>query len=647
MKKIKYLSIICTITLLGYACSDFLELEVKNKITAEGLYSDEKGIQAYLASLYFQLPIEDFNQTMNQGFNVFGGDDGKYPPMSTADALYSKGWHVAYNKVGDAGCAYWNPAFVLIRDINTLAAEIPNIKTSVMSVAQKQSLVGEVAFMRAYVYFALAKRYGGVPIIEKNQEYDGGDPAQLIVQRTTEKETYDYILNQCDTAAKYLQPSQPRRATKWAAWALQSRVALYAASLAKYPITGTGQAVDMKLIASLDSYPGLANQYYAKCIEASLHIVDPTKDVAASGFGLYMPRPGNPAEAQANYQKLFEDPNSASVEVIFAKGWTLPGSTTGHSWDLYQCAAETNAGFPSGARMNPTLDLVDTYETYTSNGASVPINTKLDNNLSTAVFKKGTQADYIHFANPQDIFVGKDARMFATIITPMSTWKKTIIHIQAGMVKTDGSSLYLTDGSGQKDGVTYYSYGGSTASSYSGFGNDAQHCKSGFLIRKFIKESNTPLPTKGNITTDFIDLRYAEVLLNYAEAVIESGYNADDAVNKATQAVNLIRRRAGHTYMIPAPISLDNILKERRVELAMEGSIGMWDLIRRRQMHVLYNSYKHKILCPILDLTTPKPTYFFNRDVSPTENLLTYLGSIGEYYLGIPGTGSNGLIPNN
>ena len=76
------------------------------------------------------------------------------------------------------------------------------------------------------------------------------------------------------------------------------------------------------------------------------------------------------------------------------------------------------------------------------------------------------------------------------------------------MVKTDGSVLYLTDGSGQKDGVTYYSYGGSTASSYSGFGNDAQHSKSGFLIRKFIKENNIPLPTKGNITTDFIDLRY-------------------------------------------------------------------------------------------------------------------------------------------
>jgi starch-binding outer membrane protein, SusD/RagB family len=493
----------------------------------------------------------------------------------------------------------------------------------------------------------LTKRYGGVPIIDSNKEYSGGDPSQLLVQRSTEKECYDYILNQCDTAAKYLQPTQPRRATKWAAWALQSRVALYAASLAKYPVTGTGQAVNAKLIAALSSYPGLANQYYAKCIEASLHIIDPTADVAPSGFGLYMPNPGSPAEAQANYQKLFEDPASASVEAIFVKGWTIPGTTSGHSWDLWQCATQTNAGYPFGARMDPTLDLVDTYETYTSNGASVPINTRLDNSLNNAVFKKGTQADYRHFANPQDIFAGKDARMFATLITPMSKWKNTIINIQAGMVKPDGSSLYLTDGSTTKDGVTYYSYGGSTTSAYSGFGSDAQHTKSGFLVRKSIVESNTPLPTLGSVTTDFIDMRYAEVLLNYAEAVIESGYTADDAVDKATLAVNIIRKRAGHTFMIPAPISIENILKERRVEFALEGSIGMWDLIRRRQMATIYNSYTHKILCPMLDLTTSTPTYFFVRDVSPTENFLTYTGSTSEYYLGIPGTASNGLIPNN
>ena len=49
----------------------------------------------------------------------------------------------------------------------------------------------------------------------------------------------------------------------------------------------------------------------------------------------------------------------------------------------------------------------------------------------------------------------------------------------------------------------------------------------------------------------------------------------------------------------------------------------------------------------MLDLTTPTPTYFFVRDVQTLENKLTYIGTIGDYYLGIPGTSVNGLEPNN
>jgi Mor family transcriptional regulator len=646
MKKIKRIIFIGVISLMCFSCSKFLDLPVKTKITADALYNSAQGMQAFLSSIYFQLPIEDYNYFINGSFNLFGGLDGQYPALCTADALYSKGWHDSYIK-NTASYSYWDPAFVLIRDINTLAAALPSIKPSVLTAAQKQSMVGEIAFLKAYTYFALVKRYGGVPIIATNLDYTGGDMSSLKLVRATEKDTYDYILNQCDTAALYLQPTQPRRATKYAAWALQSRVALYAASLAHYPVLGSAKAVDDKLIGAMTSYPGLDVQYYNRCIQASLHIIDPTKDVAASGFGLYMPNPANPAEAQANYQKLFENPNGASVENIFIKGWTLPGGSTGHSWDLWNCATETSGGYNSGSRMDPTLDLVDSYETYTSNGASVPINTRVDNSLNYSVFANGTQAAYLHFNSPQDIFVGKDARMFASIITPMSTWKKTIIHIQAGLVKPDGTSLYLKDGSVVKNGVTYYSYGGPTGSAYSGFGNDAQHTKSGFLIRKGIVEGNTPLPSLGQITTDYIDMRYAEVLLNYAEAVTMSGYTANNAVANATLAVNLIRKRAGFTYMLPAPVSLDNILRERRVEFALTDGLGLWDLIRRRQLSNLYNSYQHKILCPMLDLTTPTPTYFFIRDVAPTENKLIYIGTIGDYYLGIPGTSVNGLEPNN
>jgi hypothetical protein len=403
MRKIIIISI-TAISLLVSACSDgFLDLEVKNKITEEALFRDEKGILAFLSSIYYQLPVEDFKFKCGPfNYPTAGGHNGFYPMCITPDAVVSRGYLLTYGSA-DTPYDYWGDAFKLIRDISTLEKAIPSIKPGVMSEQKKLSLKGEAAFFRAYTYFALAKRYGGVPIITEAQEYNP-DVSTLLLKRATEKETYDFILNQCDTAAKYLIPTEERRATKWGALALKSRVALYAASIAKYPVTGVSQATDEKLIDALPSYPNLANEYYMKCIEASLQIIDPNQDIAPSGFGLYQPHPTSPAEALKNYQKLFEAPENAKVEAIFTKGYTIPGTPTGHYWDLVVCTPQTANGYTNGGAVNPTLDLVDLYESYSSNGESVPINTRLDNNLSYVKFAQGTQSQYIHFNNPQDIF---------------------------------------------------------------------------------------------------------------------------------------------------------------------------------------------------------------------------------------------------
>lgn len=634
--------------LLGACKKDFLELEVRNKITPEALYGDEKGILAFLASLYQQLPIEDFNFKSRLGaFNTYvaATHGGEYPMVATPDAVASRGYSIMYSK-GGAEYTYWEDAFKLIRDINTLNQSLALIKSSVMSAERKQSLIGEVAFLRAYTYFALAKRYGGVPIITQRQDYNP-DLSTLRLSRATEKETFDFILDQCDTAAKYLIPTEERRATKWAALALKSRAALYAASIAKYPVTGSSPATQAKLIDALPSYPGLAGDYYRKCIEASLQIINPNADIGPSGFGLYQPRPASPEEALKNYQKLFESAQASKIENIFIKGYSLPGVATGHAWDLQMCTPQVSGGYTNGGTVNPTLDLVDLYETYTSQGNSVPLVTRNDGNLNYGVFVQGTQSQYKHFGDMQELFKNKDARMFATVITPGSIWKKTKIIIQAGMVRPNGTSLYRVDGNILLNGVTYYAYGGSTASSYSGYGNDSQHSFSGFLVRKYVVEDNNPLPSSGSCTQDFIEIRYAEVLLNFAEAVTESGYTDNNAVELATKAVNIIRQRAGHTFMLPAPVTLAQVLRERRVEFAMEGSQVLWDLIRRREYAKYYTTFKHKVLCPMLDLTTPTPQYFFVRDLhSKQSSFMIWNGTLRDYYLGIPGTGANGLIPN-
>ena len=639
-------TIIPILLALSLSSCDFLELDIRNKVTSEVLYADENGILAYLASLYQQLPVEDYNFKIRGGqFNCFKAGDhgGEYPMIATPYAECSRGYPIMYSK-GGAENTYWEPAFELIRDINILEQAIPSIKDDVMSLEEKNSLIGEVAFLRAYTYFALVKRYGGVPIITQNPEFDGVNTDNLMLKRSTEKETYDFILDQCDIAAQYLVPTHERRATKWAALALKSRVALYAASICKYPVTGSSQAVTEELIASMHTYDGLADEYYRKCIEASLQIMSPE-----AGFGLYQPEPSSPEDALKNYQRLFESPADAMMETIFVKGWCISQQGTAHNWDLQMCTPQAAAGYKNGGTVNPTLDQVDLYETYDSNGESVPINTRIDGSLEYGVFSRGTQSQYLHFENPQDIFKGKDARMFATIITPFSQWKGLTIVIQAGLVKPDGSFLYRTDGSVSVDGKLYFAYGAESASSYSGYGNDSQHSHTGFFVRKAVVEANTPLPTAGAVTTDFIEMRYPEVLLNFAEAVIESGYTEDGAQQKATDAVNMIRRRAGHTYMLPSPVTLEQIHRERRVEFAMEGSIVLWDMIRLREYHQVYTGFKHKVLCPMLDLTVSPPQYFFVRDNHGKQvNAMNWSGSqLNNYYLQIPGTGTNGLTPNN
>ncbi len=641
MKRTFFLIIV---TLLISSC-DFLDREVRNKVSSEVLYSDENGILAYLASLYQQLPVEDFNFKIRNGqFNVFKAGEhlGEYPMIATPYAVSSRGYSIMYNK-GGAENTYWEPAFELIRDINILEESVPMIKDEVLSPEQKKSLIGEAAFLRAYTYFALAKRYGGVPLITKNPEYDGSDISNLMLTRATERETYDFILAQCDTAAKYLVPAHERRATRWAALALKSRVALHAASICKYPVHGSSQAVSEELIACMHTYDGLADVYYRTCIEASLQVMSPE-----AGFSLYMPQPASAEEVVKNYQKLFESPSDADMEVIFMKGWCIPQMGTAHNWDLQMCTPQAASGYKNGGTVNPTLDMVDLYETYDSMGESVPVNTRFDGDLSYSSFSRNTQMQYIHFDDPQEIFAGKDARLFATIITPFSEWKGQEIVIQKGLVKPDGSFLYGTDGSVTANGKTYYAYGAESSSSYSGYGNDSQHSHTGFFVRKSVVEANDPLPAAGSVTTDFIEMRYPEVLLNFAEAVIESGYTENNAQQLATDAVNSIRRRAGHTYELPSPVTLEQIKRERRVEFAMEGSLVLWDMIRLREYAGAYKGFKHKVLCPMLDLTVNPPQYFYVRDNHAKQvNAMNWTGAeLTNYYLEIPGTGTNGLIPN-
>ena len=68
-----------------------------------------------------------------------------------------------------------------------------------ISADAKLQFKAEFRFIRAYVYFELVRRMGGVPLITTTLEYDfSGDPSYLRNPRAKEHEIYDFVYSECE-----------------------------------------------------------------------------------------------------------------------------------------------------------------------------------------------------------------------------------------------------------------------------------------------------------------------------------------------------------------------------------------------------------------------------------------------------------------
>lgn len=626
MKIINKVAAAISVVLL-FSCTKVLDLKPTDKIDGKAMFSDPAGVRLYMANLYSELPIEDFN-FMRGGFNDWTGET-MVTGMFTDEAQHSE-----YNDfLNTSNIPWWDQGYKLIRDVNVFSEVIPTLD---IPSDQRKAMIGESAFIKAYSYFALAKRYGGVPLIDSLQEYNG-DADALKVPRSTEKETWDFVLKQCDIAIDNLPSSWAggeRRATTWVAYALKARAALFAASIAKYGYRAnmSGNAVVDKLVGIEDQY---ANEYYKAAIDAAAAIM------TNGPFSLHKPNPANPVEASENYREIFEDPSVAPEECIFIKGYAKVDF--GHNYGIYFGPAQSANGWFYPGRMDPALELIDEYENYNNPGERAPIITSDDPDDINNYSGFNSNKHYRHFAEPADIFEGKDARMWGTVILPGTLWKNTKIVIQAGFIKPDGTPEILSGNPYlHSDGNTYYVFGGKDNTQYSGFDPDGgDYTRTGISFKKFLDQRTPVLFGYSKGITDYIDFRYAEILLIYAEAVVESGYSAGDAVSIATKALNDIRKRAAFTTDIP--LTVENVQRERRIELAFENQ-RFWDLIRRREFHTLYDNKMMHALLPVVDLRTNPVSYIFIRSEVPRQ--IKHVFEIKQYYRPIPGTGTNGAIQN-
>lgn len=660
MKK-NILSIFSLCALMGLSgCNAFLELEPLDKVSPEQLLETEGGVKALLANIYTMIPMEDFNYRPNAGFNQRGYDgvnETTNLAFLTDEATRSDGGV----GIGYEGFNYW--PYGDIRQVNIFMQNVEKAKEAgTISVADADRMTGEAHFARAYMYYGLVKRYGGVPLIDKVQDddYANGGPGAVAVPRSTELDTWKFVLNECTLAAATLPDatsgSDLYRVTKWAAYALKSRVALHAASVAKYwnlaPLAG--EAVTQKLVGGMTSAD--ADAFYKECIEASKFLIE------NSGKSLYKPAPATVKEAASNFQALFL--NDQNEEIIFSKAY-LNGTTNtnqGHSYAQFNILPQVNPGALKYGRFNPMLEIVDLFEDYTDDGTgkSAKIVTRTDGNEdayianfhnmnNASVVNTLMSVPFVKYNDLYEPFANKDARLLASVVVPGSSYAGTEIIIQGRFIKDNNSYVAYSNESTQKNGTTYYALGAEGETMFSGFNNvnsgeDANWTATGFGVRKYMPEGESMSPDRLSSTTSYIDMRLAEVYLNYAEAVVENGSGLGDK-ELAENYLNALRRRAGHTDRIS--LTLENVLKERRVEMAFEGK-RFWDMNRRREFHTEFSNNRiRKALVPMLDLRGAEPKYVFAR--------VNYFGDETRggrtfqninYYRGIPNIATNGLVQN-
>lgn len=590
MKKIIYIGCMIFALQLFTSCSDILDTTPRNILTDDTVWGDNDGITAYIANMYSSVQVEDVNYSSSIG-------GATYMAQVTDEATRSYTWGNSNNNpLPDNLFEWWG--YSNIRNVNYF---LQKIETATISGDLKAKYKAEARFIRAFHYFNLVKRYGGVPIITVPQEFTGDNIAELQVPRNTEKEVYEFIRTELDDIIQSGLPeswdaTDEYRATKFAALALKSRAMLYAASIATY---GEVQIDGLVGIPATDK-----NFYWTEAMNAATTIISSGK------FSLYR----IDSDKAANFQNMFLVKGLHS-ESIYTKAYAYPGNA--HSFDFYNAPQSFKVDY--GCATNPTLEMVEEFGYVDGSSGELKIT--------------DTNGNPIKYANPYDLFKNKDPRLFASIMLPFSPWQGGIIEIRKGIIEPDGNKKTagnMNETYGEGDNVI-------KIVGKDGPLDGGDPTKTGFYIKKFMNPIEKVDYNRS--TTYGMVFRYAEVLLNYAEAAVELGQNTDQAL----AYINDIRDRAGvRAY---GDIDIEKVRKERKLELAFENH-RWWDIIRWRVATTLLNNTKVKALEPYLVWEEGKNpsqmSYIFEIKDAP-KNPKTFLPQY--YYHNIP-SGQRATNPN-
>jgi starch-binding outer membrane protein, SusD/RagB family len=551
MKRILYC--LAAVAILNGAASckkDFMNLQPSDKFSDEAVWSDPALIQIFVNNIYLGIPHGFSNIMMasivdESMYNAdFGSSNVTNSLLSPSDyGIFDEGYWTGNRQRG----MNWSIVYKFVRAANLFFEKSANAPFT--SDEERNVMKGEVHFLRAYLYHNLVSMYGGVPIIKTTYGLTG----DFNTPRNSYEDCVNFMVADLDTAAALLPlemtGNNKGRATKGAALALKSRVLLHAASdLYNSDGSWAGGFGNKELIG----YTGgdrAARWQAAK---------DAAKAVIDLGFySLYMPNPASAEEATKNYTDIFLQKETS--EDIFVRFFT---PKIDENWDGYNPGLYNNPnGWHGWGSNTPTGQMVDAYE-----------------------MSDGSKFSWSNPTQKAAPYENRDPRFYASILYDGAVWRPR----QSDAVARDPVGIVQTAYVEKPDGTVVPGL-----DTRNGPLEDWNGTYTGYYMRKFIDPTVDAQYNKQD--QPWRHIRYSEILLNYAEAAMELGDEAE-----ARTYINMIRKRAFMPDITESGAVLEERYRnERRIELAFEDlryfDVRRWMIADQAYADAEGVSIRHKV----------------------------------------------------
>lgn len=525
MRKLYYISIVL-ISLVFASCEnifgDFLDKQPSNELTGKQTFSNW--------STTTEFHFDTYKYLRNGAGRI--GDSWMDAATDLAETSYSNaGTRVSFN-VGNyyANAASselsetWAHYYEGIRKCNILLDTIDIVpKAADLSEEKyetdKLNYKSEARFLRAYFYWELFLRYGPVPIVTEVLDPNGDLLTGYEVRPTVKEFIVNFVLPELEDCEKGLMDCETGKKAQNAGRISQPMArALYSRIM---------------LYMASDRYREESGITWEQAMLAAKSFIDDF----GSMYGLYV----SEEDPVQNYTNaiLRNTYNEGNNEIIFWRNDVKIG------WEAI--ANDTPVGEGGKGGLCPSQNLVDMYDMADGTSPFVEYDETGSPIYDASYYPRiDAQGHY----DDSDPCANRDPRLAASILYHGASWGNGIINVVKG----------------QRDNPN----------------GNANATPTGYYLRKYIPENILSVNHSGSSYRNWIIIRYAEILLNYAEALNESGGSRDDVLN----SLQPLRDRVGLTLKLVNRNDLQTraeirnfIRKERTVELAFEDH-RTWDVKR-------------------------------------------------------------------